>query len=63
MASCCAEDGLRGDFILGILGSVVGGLVGRVISKLPKGSKFHPAGFVLSLLGAIVLAKCLASWR
>jgi uncharacterized membrane protein YeaQ/YmgE (transglycosylase-associated protein family) len=41
--------------ILGILGSIVGGLLGRVISKPPEGSKFHPAGFFMSLLGAIVL--------
>ncbi len=41
--------------ILGILGSLVGGFIGRLISKPPEGSKFHPAGFVLSLVGAIVL--------
>ena len=41
--------------ILGILGSIVGGLIGRLISKPPEGSKFHPAGFVMSLLGAIIL--------
>lgn len=45
---------------LGILGSVVGGLLGRVISKPREGSKFHPAGFFLSLVGAIVL---LVIWR
>ncbi len=41
--------------ILGILGSIFGGLLGRAISKPPEGSKFHPAGFFMSLLGAIVL--------
>jgi len=41
--------------ILGIVGSVVGGLIGRLIKRPPEGSKFHPAGFFLSLLGAIVL--------
>lgn len=46
--------------ILGILGSVVGGLLGRVISKPKEGSTFHPAGFFLSILGAIVL---LVVWR
>ncbi len=41
--------------ILGIAGSLVGGLFGRLISKPPEGSKFHPAGFFLSILGAVVL--------
>ncbi len=41
--------------VLGILGSIIGGLIGRAISKPPEGSKFHPAGFFLSLIGAIVL--------
>ncbi|HET9699145.1 MAG TPA: GlsB/YeaQ/YmgE family stress response membrane protein [Terriglobales bacterium] len=41
--------------VLGIVGSVVGGLIGRLISRPPEGSKFHPAGFVLSIVGAIVL--------
>ena len=46
--------------ILGVLGSVIGGLIGRLVSKPPEGSKFHPAGFFMSLLGAIVL---LVIWR
>lgn len=41
--------------ILGILGSVVGGFIGRMFSKPPEGSKFHPAGFLMSIVGAIVL--------
>ena len=41
--------------ILGIVGSLVGGLIARLFSRPPEGSKFHPAGFLLSLLGAIVL--------
>ncbi len=46
--------------VLGILGSLVGGFIGRLISKPPEGSKFHPAGFLLSVVGAIVL---LIIWR
>jgi len=46
--------------ILGVLGSVIGGLIGRLVSKPPEGSKVHPAGFFMSLLGAIVL---LVIWR
>jgi uncharacterized membrane protein YeaQ/YmgE (transglycosylase-associated protein family) len=41
--------------IIGIVGSLVGGLIGRLISRPPEGSKFHPAGFFLSILGAVVL--------
>lgn len=41
--------------LLGIAGSFVGGLIGRLISKPKEGAKFHPAGLILSLLGAIIL--------
>jgi len=40
---------------LGIVGSVIGGLIGNVISKPAPGSKFHPAGFIMSIVGAIIL--------
>jgi uncharacterized membrane protein YeaQ/YmgE (transglycosylase-associated protein family) len=40
--------------ILGIAGSIVGGLIGGLIWKSPDGS-FHPAGFFLSLVGALIL--------
>src|SRR5262245_4848071 len=39
---------------LGIGGSLVGGVVGSLIWKSPDG-KFHPAGWFLSLLGALLL--------
>ncbi|HTY62610.1 MAG TPA: GlsB/YeaQ/YmgE family stress response membrane protein [Acidobacteriota bacterium] len=41
--------------ILGIAGSLVGGLIGRVISKPKEGAKFHAAGFILSVAGALIL--------
>ncbi len=41
--------------ILGILGSLLGGLLGRLISKPKEGAAFHPAGFLMSIVGAIVL--------
>jgi uncharacterized membrane protein YeaQ/YmgE (transglycosylase-associated protein family) len=41
--------------VLGIVGSLVGGLIGRLISKPREGATFHPAGFLLSIVGAIVL--------
>ena len=36
--------------ILGIAGSIVGGFVSSLIWKSPDG-KFHPAGWILSILG------------
>ena len=41
--------------LLGIGGSIVGGLIARVFSKPEPGSKFHPAGLILSIIGAIIL--------
>ena len=40
--------------LLGIAGSIVGGLVSSVIWKSPDG-KFHPAGWILSILGALLV--------
>lgn len=41
--------------VLGIVGSLAGGLVARLFSKPREGAPFHPAGFFLSIVGAIVL--------
>jgi len=41
--------------LLGIGGSIVGGLIGRLFSKPEPGATFHPASFILSIIGAIVL--------
>lgn len=41
--------------VLGILGSIAGGVLGSVISRPKQGSMFHPAGFVLSIVGALLL--------
>jgi uncharacterized membrane protein YeaQ/YmgE (transglycosylase-associated protein family) len=41
--------------LLGIGGSIVGGLIGRVFSKPEPGATFHPAGFIMSIIGAIIL--------
>ena len=38
--------------VLGILGSLVGGFIGGAISKPAEGSKFHPAGFLMSVIWA-----------
>jgi uncharacterized membrane protein YeaQ/YmgE (transglycosylase-associated protein family) len=52
--------GFIATMLVGIGGSIVGGLVGRVIKKPEQGAAFHPAGFLMSLVGAIVL---LLLWR
>jgi uncharacterized membrane protein YeaQ/YmgE (transglycosylase-associated protein family) len=41
--------------LLGIGGSIVGGLIGRLFSKPEPGTSFHPAGFIMSIIGAIIL--------
>lgn len=40
---------------VGIVGSLIGGVIGGMIKKPEPGAKFHPAGFALSVVGAIVL--------
>ncbi len=47
--------GFIGTTVLGILGSVIGGLIARLFSRPAEGSSFHPAGFIMSIIGAIVL--------
>jgi uncharacterized membrane protein YeaQ/YmgE (transglycosylase-associated protein family) len=41
--------------VLGIAGSFVGGLIARIFSKPPEGSPIHPAGIILSVIGALIL--------
>lgn len=41
--------------IVGIVGSVIGGFIARLFSKPPPGAKFHTAGFLMSIVGAIIL--------
>jgi len=41
--------------IIGIGGSVIGGFIGALIKKPADGAMFHPAGFVMSIIGAVVL--------
>ena len=40
--------------VIGIAGSLIGGLVSSLIWKSPDG-KFHPAGWIMSILGALVV--------
>jgi uncharacterized membrane protein YeaQ/YmgE (transglycosylase-associated protein family) len=41
--------------LVGIGGSIVGGLIARIFSKPKDGAFFHPAGFLLSIIGSIIL--------
>jgi uncharacterized membrane protein YeaQ/YmgE (transglycosylase-associated protein family) len=41
--------------VLGIVGSFVGGLIARLFSKPAPGAPFHPAGIVLSIVGALIV--------
>lgn len=52
--------GLLATTIVGIVGSIVGGLIGRLIKKPEPGAAFHPAGFLMSIVGAVVV---LLLWR
>ena len=41
--------------VLGIAGSFVGGMIARLFSTPPAGSAVHPAGIILSVVGALIL--------
>lgn len=44
--------------VLGIVGSFVGGLIARLFSRPPEGTPFHPAGILLSIVGAVIVLFC-----
>ncbi|HZC86480.1 MAG TPA: GlsB/YeaQ/YmgE family stress response membrane protein [Steroidobacteraceae bacterium] len=41
--------------VLGIIGSFVGGFIARLFNKPPEGTPVHPAGIVMSVLGALIV--------
>jgi uncharacterized membrane protein YeaQ/YmgE (transglycosylase-associated protein family) len=41
--------------VLGIAGSFVGGFIARLFSKPADGALVHPAGLILSVIGALIL--------
>ena len=49
--------------VVGIVGSVIGGFIGTLIKKPEPGAKFHPAGFLLSIVGAVILLLVLRVLR
>jgi uncharacterized membrane protein YeaQ/YmgE (transglycosylase-associated protein family) len=48
--------------LLGIGGSIVGGLIGRLFSRPAPGSAFHPAGFIMSVICALFLLWAWGKW-
>ena len=46
--------------LIGIGGSVVGGLIARIFSRPKDGAFFHPAGFLLSIIGALIILFIMA---
>jgi uncharacterized membrane protein YeaQ/YmgE (transglycosylase-associated protein family) len=47
--------GLIASAVLGIAGSFLAGFVGRMLHPATRDQPFHPAGFIYSIIGAIVL--------
>jgi uncharacterized membrane protein YeaQ/YmgE (transglycosylase-associated protein family) len=47
--------GLIATGILGIAGSLLAGFAGRALHPATRDEQFHPAGFLYSILGAVVL--------
>jgi uncharacterized membrane protein YeaQ/YmgE (transglycosylase-associated protein family) len=41
--------------VLGVAGSFVGGLISRLFSKPAEGAVVHPAGIIMSIIGALVI--------
>jgi uncharacterized membrane protein YeaQ/YmgE (transglycosylase-associated protein family) len=40
---------------LGLVGSILGGLITHVFSRPKPGAQFHPAGIIVSILGALLV--------
>lgn len=50
-----ADIGILMTGVLGIAGSFVGGFIARIFSKPADGALVHPAGILLSIIGAVIL--------
>ena len=50
-----AQMGLALTGLLGIVGSFVGGIILRMFNKPPEGASIHPAGILMSVVGAVVV--------
>ena len=50
-----AHMGIIATGILGIIGSFVGGYIARLFNKPPEGAPVHPAGVIMSVVGAVIV--------
>ena len=41
--------------VVGIVGSFIGGFIARLFSKPADGALVHPAGIIMSVVGALIL--------
>jgi uncharacterized membrane protein YeaQ/YmgE (transglycosylase-associated protein family) len=41
--------------LLGIVGAFIGGLIHKLIHPSSAGEPFHPAGFLMSIIGAVIV--------
>lgn len=51
--------GIIATIAVGIVGSIIGGFIGTAINRPAPGARVHPAGLVMSIVGAIVLLALL----
>ncbi len=49
--------------LVGIAGSIIGALISRMFRKSEPGAKFERAGFLMSIVGAVVLLLILRMVR
>lgn len=49
--------------VVGVVGSIVGGLIGHLFSRPSSDAKFHPAGILMSIVGAILVLLILRYFR
>ena len=45
--------------LVGIGGSLLGGLIGSLVNRPAPGAMFHPAGFLMSIVGAVIVLYCM----
>ena len=57
------DDGIEMETIFGDGSKQSSGFLGSLISKPPEGAKFHPAGFLMSIVGAVLLLLLLRMVR